>query len=312
MENLFKTFEFDEYLFNSLDASVFVVDASRHVLRANEPFLKLFSVTGGKLDHMLFGNAVRCPSIEKYGGICGQTEVCSACPICKGIMNAAGTQKKKSVSILPWEFKGSGQPERRYLQFTIKPLVYGDSSYALGVIHDVSEIEEQKEQIKVLADHDFMTGLANRRYLFEVGESFFLTAKRGFLRLAVGMADIDFFKTVNDSYGHDAGDFVLKELASVMKSAMRRTDFIARYGGEEFCFLLEYRRPQDIKTVVEKLRMQIDSHEFVFRGDKMHITISIGVTVALADSLDSMISKADELLYIAKNSGRNRTETDAS
>ncbi|OED34813.1 hypothetical protein AB834_05745 [PVC group bacterium (ex Bugula neritina AB1)] len=121
------------------------------------------------------------------------------------------------------------------------------------------------------------------------------------------MIDIDFFKKINDNYGHQAGDYVLRVLTYVIKQVIRREDVLARYGGEEFCLLLLNTSLEEGSFVAEKVRYAIESNVFEFEGQKIDVTVSIGVAVFSEelDSISQFISKADEKLYEAKRSGRN-------
>ena len=179
---------------------------------------------------------------------------------------------------------------------------------AIIIIDDITELEEQKNRIREMANRDFLTNLYNRRYFYDIAENLFHNAKRENFNISVAMLDIDFFKTVNDTYGHAAGDFVLKTLAVILQQNLRKADIIARFGGEEFCVLLHCKDNEDSYTVIDKLRLIVELHEFLFEGRKIHVTISAGLTKQLENTLDDMIKKADELLFKAKKEGRNRTE----
>jgi diguanylate cyclase (GGDEF)-like protein len=175
-------------------------------------------------------------------------------------------------------------------------------------LHDVTELEDQRAKIKEMANTDFLTGLSNRRYFFEVGESLFQNAKRGNISISVAMFDIDHFKRVNDTSGHAAGDFIIRGIAEILTANLRKADVIARFGGEEFCIILHCKDRDDSYTVVDKLRLLVEQHVFMFEGKKIDVTISAGLTSVIGESLDEMVDKADEMLYKAKNGGRNRTE----
>jgi diguanylate cyclase (GGDEF)-like protein len=126
--------------------------------------------------------------------------------------------------------------------------------------------------------------------------------------LSLAIMDLDLFKQVNDRMGHPAGDYVLQEVASLLKGTFRRTDLFARYGGEEFGVLLPHTNLQEARTVAERIRNSIEHHPFNFQGDTFPLTTSIGVA-ELTDNLkdsDELLSCADKALYRAKQEGRNR------
>ena len=166
---------------------------------------------------------------------------------------------------------------------------------------------ERLQAVKEASMKDFLTGLYNRRYFFDFGQKLFASAKRDNLTLACAMIDIDFFKKVNDTYGHKAGDLVLQHVASTLKSRMRGTDIIARLGGEEFCILAVNLKENDAKKVFEELRQAIEKSSIQIDEDQtINVTISTGVVTELTDNLEDMVNRADALLYEAKNSGRNK------
>ena len=152
---------------------------------------------------------------------------------------------------------------------------------------------------------DFLTGLNNRRQLLRLGTPLLALANRNNC-LAVAMIDIDFFKRVNDCYGHDAGDIVLKKVGEMMTERFRRMDVVARYGGEEFCILAPSLNREEAFGLFDNFRLSVASSRIkISDKESIHVTLSIGVTTDLSPDLDDMISGADILLYQAKHRGRN-------
>lgn len=124
------------------------------------------------------------------------------------------------------------------------------------------------------------------------------------------MLDIDHFKLINDNYGHDIGDLALKHVAQIISKNLRASDIICRYGGEEFCILaINIKKPNDFK-VFEKLRLLIKQSRLQLANREISLSVSIGVTSQVFDSLEENIKHADELLYKAKQQGRNRVVVD--
>ncbi|MGD8110937.1 tetratricopeptide repeat-containing diguanylate cyclase [Vibrio sp. TRT 17S01] len=160
----------------------------------------------------------------------------------------------------------------------------------------------QKQQFYRLSNTDHLTGVPNRRYLFELGEQNFAPKQ-----LSVILFDIDFFKQINDKFGHDTGDTVLKEVAALAKSCLRNQDLLGRIGGEEFLVLLPSLTLHELNHVAERLRASIDGHNFYdINGSKVNVTASFGVhhhNQAL--SLDQAFKLSDQALYNAKRNGRN-------
>ena len=178
-------------------------------------------------------------------------------------------------------------------------------------INNLSQSLEYTARLKAFANHDFMTKVYNRKYFFEEGERYFKEAVIHEDPFAVAMIDIDDFKQVNDSYGHDVGDMVIKTLAGKLKDSTKGDDLVARFGGEEFCLLLKNISPgaaksffENICRTIASLRIQIDMEKTIT------FTVSIGLETTVGNNLTEMIKGADMQLYKAKQNGKNRVETD--
>lgn len=161
-------------------------------------------------------------------------------------------------------------------------------------------------QIRDCAIRDFLTGVYNRRYLFEVAATLYGNARRGNVQLAALLIDADHFKAVNDTYGHAAGDAVLQALTKCVTCQLRTSDIVARYGGEEFVCLVVLKELGDLVIVCERLRQAVATLNIDYDGQKIPITISIGATVALGECFEDMLRSADSGVYQAKALGRNR------
>ena len=174
----------------------------------------------------------------------------------------------------------------------------------------------QQQELEHLASTDTLTGLANRRTLMLRAEQELARAKRYGSELSLLMADIDFFKRVNDTYGHQAGDIVLKKLADVFLLVLRDIDFVARFGGEEFAILLPEANAENALKAAERLRAVVnDTQVSLQQGEMVKFTISVGVASYSSfgnDSIEKLISGADKALYAAKEAGRNRVCLDSS
>jgi len=170
------------------------------------------------------------------------------------------------------------------------------------------EVLELFSDVKDRANKDFLTGLFNRRYLFDVGNEVFERIKnRNDESLCAVIIDIDKFKNINDTYGHDIGDLALIESSKILKDNLGNS-LIARLGGEEFCLLLKGRNPDEIHKTLEKIRVLFEKNILSFDKKELNFTISLGVCMDLKESLEQMITCADKALYDAKNNGRNRIE----
>jgi two-component system cell cycle response regulator len=164
------------------------------------------------------------------------------------------------------------------------------------------------EEIYRMTIVDGLTQIHNKRALFEALEKELMRARRYERDLALLMFDIDFFKRINDQYGHLAGDHVLRELARIVQERIRREEVFARYGGEEFVILLPETPLPGAAALAESLRARVANHAFVFQGERIPVTVSIG-TALLGENdkvASDLIQRADEKLYEAKRGGRNR------
>lgn len=187
--------------------------------------------------------------------------------------------------------------------FIVKPFI--SEEFYCRIDQNV-EIIEYIDTIRKMSYTDFLTGLYNRRYFYETGQKFFAGATRGHYTLALAVFDIDDFKQVNDRYGHEAGDLVLKEISQVLRSRFREGDVVARFGGEEFCVLVTGADPERVHVPFEKARKRIETTPVLLGKKAVHVTTSIGVCTQQLFSLDEMIAQADQLLYEAKQKGKNR------
>ena len=171
------------------------------------------------------------------------------------------------------------------------------------------ELRDANKKLIEISIKDYLTNIPNRRHFFEIGTKSLHIAKRENSDLSVVCIDIDLFKNINDTYGHNIGDEILKLVSSNMNKYIRKSDVIARIGGEEFSILLNNTNEENAYVLAEKIRTQIESS--IYKNDKIEIktTISLGISQLRAedDDLDSIIIRADKALYEAKNTGRNKS-----
>lgn len=172
----------------------------------------------------------------------------------------------------------------------------------------IRELTKAYDMLQKEADTDPLTELANRRPFLKALDAEFSRAKRFKHPLAVAMIDIDHFKSVNDTYGHDAGDTVLRAMSAILATEFRTIDFIGRLGGEEFAVVFPETNLAGAKISCDRLLATIEAAIIPVDDIHIKITVSIGLAKASADTLDGkdILKRADELLYDAKNSGRNR------
>lgn len=166
-----------------------------------------------------------------------------------------------------------------------------------------------QEKLRVQATHDGLTKLLNRNSIIEIIEMEFERSERESSPMGMIMADIDHFKKINDTYGHQAGDMVLRKVSSTLKNLLRRYDRIGRYGGEEFLIFLPNCTEKKIEKIAERLRLGISKVKYKVNDKSFNVTLSIGFAINGRMDIHSpemMIFLADSALYEAKRSGRNK------
>ena len=171
----------------------------------------------------------------------------------------------------------------------------------------INELQSELDKASTLVRHDQLTGTLNRRGLEEAFEHEFSRAQRRKSPLCVGLLDIDNFKKLNDTLGHDAGDAALIHLATVIRETLRPQDTLARFGGEEFVIILPDTPLDDAKKALTRLQRELTKRFFLHANEKVLITFSAGVTDFRSDDTQASITKrADEAMYTAKKTGKNR------
>jgi two-component system cell cycle response regulator len=171
----------------------------------------------------------------------------------------------------------------------------------------INELEENRRFLREQANTDPLTRLANRRSFFQMAASALAQIRRQHEHFSVIMIDIDYFKPINDTYGHQAGDHVLVEVSKVLANAVREGDVLARMGGEEFVVASPNTNRLAAIVLSERLRKSIETSEFVFEGNQIQVTISLGIASLTEEDedIDKLLAIADSRLYLAKQKGRN-------
>lgn len=174
-----------------------------------------------------------------------------------------------------------------------------------------AKLLENEKRLEKLAATDELTGAANRRKLFEVLGDEVRRCSRYKTELSFLMVDADYFKLINDTYGHDAGDVVLRQLVAIIQGHLREVDLVGRFGGEEFSVVLPQTPASGALQVAERMRAGIENAAFRFNGGEHRITVSIGLASTRGGedpqfALDELVRQADQALYKAKEQGRNR------
>ena len=175
-------------------------------------------------------------------------------------------------------------------------------------VRDITAHKELQAKLEHMANSDALTGVGNRRFFVDAGKREYFRAIRYRQPLALLMLDVDYFKHINDNYGHDIGDIVLCEMAKICTKTLRSHDIIARIGGEEFAAILPASNIEGAAAFAERLRHIIETNAIDTEEGPISYTVSVGVTVLLDEDegIEGMLRRADKGLYLAKEGGRNR------
>ncbi|MCR5625912.1 MAG: GGDEF domain-containing protein [Lachnospiraceae bacterium] len=169
------------------------------------------------------------------------------------------------------------------------------------------KLYQYNKKLQKMAGSDPLTGLMNRRNVTDVLNDVAEKYKTERVSFSIAIGDIDFFKKVNDTYGHDCGDYVLKELSGLFSNFMEEKGFIARWGGEEFLFVFKGINADEVFGMLDDLREKISVKELTFKDQNLKVTMTFGLEeYSSREGIDGTIKAADEKLYIGKGSGRNR------
>ena len=199
--------------------------------------------------------------------------------------------------------------------YLTKPFDAGELLARIGVgrrnIELHRQIEAKNRELEETARTDSLTGLPNRRAIEEWATRQLKGAARHGFPVWVVIADLDFFKKINDTYGHEAGDMVLKTFGQIMRDNSRSSDICGRLGGEEFVYILTHVPKKNIAATIERFRTYFEEHQFTFGAESVRVTASFGVAGfegKEAPDFASLLREADKALYAAKRAGRNRVE----
>jgi len=306
-----------QYALDTLTEGVLLLDTKDQIMLANS----VFAEKAGYASRELIG--LKASQLDWLDS--NSNEACESLPWIQALSNG----EKQSGILLNMNTKPHGI--RTFVVnsapiFDIKGKIRG----AVVTFDDVTELERQSfkltrmvellkmskknitqknRELAILATQDSLTGCLNRRAFFETAENFMSETSGKGINLACIMADLDLFKSINDTYGHAIGDQVLKYFAKTLQSETRNDDVVCRYGGEEFCILLPHCNSESASLIIERVRREIVSRGFMAISEAPDITISASFGVSDltfgAQSIEELIVQADKALYKAKLKGRN-------
>ncbi|MBN9022066.1 MAG: diguanylate cyclase, partial [Rhizobiales bacterium] len=283
---------------DALTSHICVLDASGTITLVNEAWRRFSAENGGGADGTGVGS--------KYLEICGSAMGPGADEAPDFAQGVRAVLEGRS-EMFQLEYPCHSPTEDRWFVGRVTPL--GGGLKGAVVSHqNVTDRKRVEFRLARLAATDALTGLANRRYFFDVAAREVERVKRFRLPASLVMTDIDHFKSINDTYGHAAGDEALREVASVASAQLREPDVLARLGGEEFALLLPGVPEAGAAVAAERLRRSLSEASVL---DAFRITASFGVSEILASDagIDDALARADAALYAAKQTGRNRVVT---
>ena len=200
----------------------------------------------------------------------------------------------------------------RIVQLSMSPLSWEGLPVINIVFNDITPLKQKEQQLYILSTTDSLTGAFNRRYFMDSAAREFSFHLRHQTPLSLLVMDIDYFKKINDTYGHGVGDDAIKAFVGVCLGVLRREDVLGRTGGEEFAVLLPQTGLDGAEAVAERLRQRVEAIELLLGGERVRFTVSIGAAEVRAEetSIEMTLTRADRALYEAKAKGRNRVVLD--
>ncbi|WP_341929889.1 PAS domain S-box protein [Methyloversatilis discipulorum] len=285
---------------NAITAHVAVLDKRGVIVETNSSW-RAFAERGGYTGNMTFVGVNYLDALAR----CDRDEAPHAEAACEGILSVMLGRS----ALFQMEYACHAPHERQWFSLKVTPMDPARERVLLSH-ENITRIKLAEEAVRILANTDALTGLANRRHFFEVAEEEFVRAQRYETPLTVLMADLDHFKRINDHFGHAGGDAVLCGFAIILSSLLRDSDSAGRLGGEEFAVLLPHTALDGARAFAERLMERVAENPPEFDGQPAHYTLSIGIGELMPDCLDfsALLRKADEALYRAKSGGRNRVE----
>jgi diguanylate cyclase (GGDEF)-like protein/PAS domain S-box-containing protein len=203
----------------------------------------------------------------------------------------------------------SGAGDERWTMISMVPIVYDGEPAELATVIDITERKTMEEKLRRLATTDALTGVANRGHFMQRAAAELERARRYGRPLSMVMLDIDYFKQINDRYGHSAGDEAIRALTTASVGLVRQQDLVGRLGGEEFGILMPETDQEAARRLAERLRVRIAEVDLPLPGEEtVRMTASFGVSALspAQDNVDDLLARADRALYVSKRNGRNR------
>lgn len=276
---------YKEVIENSLNEIYVIHPEDLKLIKVNKGAMQKLGYTKQELECMLFTDIETDFSLALFKDIAGNINMNRSNKVKYNTFH-----KKKDGSTYP-------------VEVNLQQFKSNDGDVYVAIVFDLTEIRQKEEELRRMTITDALTGVYNRRYFIQKVEEEIERARRTGVNFSIIMFDIDHFKKVNDTYGHNSGDLVLKMVSQTIKDRIRRIDCLARWGGEEFIILLPNTLIEGAAILAEDLRRTLSELDIPVVG---HVTASFGVaSYKENDTVDSIVQKADDMLYEAKRSGRN-------
>ena len=299
--------DFLNVLLDNLQSVIFIADENTDIQEVNGSFEDIFSVDKDRITGKKIGNSIGCAFTVDEHQECGETSFCGKCSIRKSFVSALAEKIPTYKKILTRDFYIGDKKVKKHFLYSVKHVEFNNQQMGLFLLDDITVLQENRLELKRLLVTDTLTGIYNRKHIFDILDKEMERARRYENSFSVIMFDIDRFKSINDNYGHQMGDKVLITAAKAIEKSLRNLDVFGRYGGEEFLAVLPSTGTEDAYTCAERVRKNIENLEIPdFEGK---LTISSGVAEYNNDECaEILIERADKLLYRAKENGRNRVE----
>ncbi|NWF75211.1 MAG: diguanylate cyclase [Nitrospirae bacterium] len=289
---------FHKMIFESINDPFNIIDNNYRIVKANESYARL----RGKSIEQLIGNLC-------YKVLYQRNTICDNCAVKETFDTGKPQTKEKKINFPP--------EMNIWLEIYTYPIIKGGKiSHVIEYTRDVTNrkmIEAERDfmldKLQHLSRTDDLTGLLNRRALIEKLEEEINRAKRYGSKLSLIIIDVDYFKGINDTYGHDVGDRILREVSLLMRESLRNIDVIGRYGGDEFFIILPETSMEAAMEIAERIRLMVKNYPFKINIKReVRVTLSLGIAEYNPESedIESFIKRSDNALYVAKGEGRDR------
>jgi len=298
-EKIEQTARFLSTIFDSIRDPFTILDSDYKIVKANQAYSDLKSI---KLDDLL---EEKCYAVTRE-----RDSVCDDCIVAKTFRSGDSAAKEKQIA--------TGLGAQEWIEIYTYPILNqeGVVTHVIEYVRNITDRKRAEEEsqrfikeLETLSSEDSLTGLQNRRKIFERIRHEIERVRRYKTELSLIFCDLDSFKEINDTYGHQAGDEVLKTIADILRRAVRTSDVVGRYGGDEFLIVLPQTSLKGAQEMAERIRIDVQDTKFELPGGKSAgTTMSIGVAFydGTETDIDALISRIDTALYVSKRSGKNQ------